>query len=83
MKVLEVPLQIDRDRWLDALESLGIPVRGHGLVRIEADPGGIVVTYRRRNEKGESVVGLDHKLATVQVVISLAPHDMWAKDGAA
>lgn len=80
MQAPEVPLQIDREKWIDALEGLGIPVRGHHLVTLEADPAGITVTYNRANEDGHRVVGRERNVATVRFDVGLAPIDMWAKD---
>src|SRR5690348_8466139 len=73
MQVPEVPLQIDREAWIDALEAVSIPVRGHHLMRIEADWSGVTVTYKRRTEDGLAIVGMDRELATVQIGLSLTP----------
>ena len=80
MQVPDVPLQIPRDAWIDSLEALGIPVRGHHMRQLEADPTGIAITYSRCTEKGNRVVGMDRGVATARIELGLAPLDMWAKD---
>lgn len=79
MQAPEVPLQIDREKWIDALESLGIPVRGHHMVTLEADSTGITVAYNRVNEDGRRVACRGRKVARVQFDVGLVPVNMWAK----
>lgn len=82
MRTPEVPLQIDREKWKDALEGLGIPVRGHRLVTLEADPSGITVTYFRQDEDTHGVVSRGRSIARVRFDVGLAPVDDFASDGA-
>lgn len=71
MQPPECPLTIDRDAWIDALESLGIPVRGHRMMSVEADAHGMTVTYRRVTEDGHLVVGPGRAVANIAFQIGL------------
>lgn len=67
-----LPEQIDRSAWIDALESVGIPVRNARLARLDTDVDKIDVTYLRTGKSNAfCVAGTD--LARITVTVGLAP----------
>lgn len=65
------PTFIDQTAWCDALEGLGIPVRGHKLIRLNATARQIELTYARQAFGSSSSMSAGGDIATVTVTVDL------------